>query len=267
MIEFSRKERYGFDDLVKIYEILMSPEGCPWDREQTHESVRMNFIEEVYEAVEAIDNGDKNLLREELGDVLMQVVFHAEMERGENTFDINDVCDEVCKKLIYRHPHIFGDIKVSGSDEVLSNWEELKRREKGQETYADTLSAVAKSLPALLRAEKLQKRAKKCGFDWENVDGAYAKVEEELREVREASPEDVLEEMGDLLFAVVNVARFLKVNPEEALTFACKKFVKRFDLMERLAISAGHNLADLDLDGMDKFWEAAKSVEKASGKA
>ena len=184
----------------------------------------------------------------------------------DGSFTIDDVCDEVCKKLIYRHPHIFGDISVSGTDEVLSNWEELKRREKGQDTYADTLTAVAKSLPALIRAEKLQKRAKKCGFDWENVDGAYRKVEEELREVREAGPEDVLEEMGDLLFAVVNVSRFLKVNPEEALEYACKKFTNRFDLMERLAQDAGFNLAELDLDGMDKFWEAAKSVEKANGK-
>jgi len=267
MIEFAHKEKYSFDDLVKIYQILMSPEGCPWDREQTHESVRMNFIEEVYEAVEAIDNGDSALLREELGDVLMQVVFHAEMERKAGNFTIDEVCDEVCKKLIYRHPHIFGDISVSGADEVLSNWEELKRREKGQETYADTLSAVAKSLPALMRAEKLQKRAKKCGFDWENVEGAYAKVEEELNEVREASAEDVFEEMGDLLFAVVNASRFLKVNPEEALTFACEKFVNRFHLMEQLANDAGNNLADMDLDGMDKFWEAAKSVEKASGRA
>ena len=267
MIEFSHKEKYGFDDLVEIYRILMSPEGCPWDREQTHESVRMNFIEEVYEAVEAIDTGDSALLREELGDVLMQVVFHAEMERGKDTFTIDDVCDEVCKKLIYRHPHIFGNISVSGTDEVLSNWEELKRREKGQETYGDTLSAVAKSLPALMRAEKLQKRAKKCGFDWESIDGAYDKIEEELREVREAAPEDVFEEMGDLLFAVVNASRFLKVNPEEALTAACGKFVNRFRLMEKLATDAGFNLADMDLEGMDKFWEAAKSVEKANGKA
>lgn len=264
MIEFTHKKKYGFDDLVEIYRILMSPEGCPWDREQTHESIRMNFIEEVYEAVDAIDKKDKALLREELGDVLMQVVFHSEMERMAGSFDISDVCDEVCKKLIYRHPHIFGDVSVSGTDEVLSNWEELKRREKGQETYADTLSAVAKSLPSLIRAEKLQKRARKCGFDWENVDGAFDKVEEELREVKEASPEQVLEEMGDLLFAVVNVSRFLKVNPEEALSFACNKFTKRFDLMEKLAKDAGHDLADLDLDGMDKFWEAAKSVEKAN---
>ncbi len=263
MIKFAHKVKYCFDDLVEIYKILCSPEGCPWDREQTHHSVRMNFIEEVYEAVEAIDKEDKALLREELGDVLMQVVFHAEMERGCGTFDINDVCDEVCKKLIYRHPHIFGDVEVSGSDEVLSNWEDLKRREKGQDTYADTLSAVAKSLPSLMRAEKLQKRAKKCGFDWDSVEGAYEKVAEELDEVKAASPSEVLEEMGDLLFAVVNVSRFLKVNPEEALTFACEKFTRRFDLMERLANAAGHNLADLNLEEMDKFWEAAKSVEKA----
>lgn len=267
MIKFAHKKNYRFDDLVEIYKILRSPEGCPWDREQTHESVRMNFIEEVYEAVEAIDKGDTNLLREELGDVLMQVVFHAEMENEIGNFNIDEVCDEVCKKLIYRHPHIFGDITVSGTDEVLSNWEELKRREKGQDTYADTLSAVAKSLPSLMRAEKLQKRAKKCGFDWDDVEGAYAKVEEELQEVKNASEEEVLEEMGDLLFAVVNVSRFLKVNPEEALTFACDKFTRRFTLMEELAAEKGHNLADLELSEMDKFWEAAKSVEKANGKA
>ena len=258
MIEFTHKEKYGFDDLVKIYEILMSPEGCPWDREQTHESVRMNFIEEVYEAVEAIDNGDKALLREELGDVLMQVVFHAEMERRDNYFDINDVSKKKKKKLIYRHPHIFGDIKVSGSDEVLSNWEEIKRCEKGQETYADTLSAVAKSLPALMRAEKLQKRAKKCGFAWENVDGAYAKVEEELNEVREAAPEDVLEEMGDLLFAVVNTARQYGISAEEALAKATDKFISRFSKVEAGVISDGKDMKTLSLEELDEYWNRIK---------
>lgn len=267
MINFIQKNKYSFDDLVSIYKILRSDEGCPWDREQDHKSVRMNFIEEVYEACEAIDTDDTALLREELGDVLMQVVFHSEMESEIGNFNIDDVTDEVCKKLIYRHPHIFGEVKVSGTDEVLSNWEELKRVEKKQETFSDTLSSVAKSLPALMRAEKLQKRAKKCGFDWDDINGAYDKVLEELNEVKEATPEEVSEELGDLLFAVVNVARFLKVNPEEALTRANEKFISRFTLMEKLASDEGNSLSDLSLDEMDKFWEAAKKVEKVDRKA
>lgn len=267
MINFIQKNKYSFDDLVSIYKILRSEDGCPWDREQDHKSVRMNFIEEVYEACEAIDTDDIALLREELGDVLMQVVFHSEMESERGTFNINDVTDEVCKKLIYRHPHIFGEVEVSGTDEVLSNWEELKRKEKKQETYSDTLSSVAKSLPALMRAEKLQKRAKKCGFDWDDVSGAYDKVLEELNELKEAKPSDVSEELGDLLFAVVNVSRFLNVNPEEALTRANEKFISRFTLMEKLAGDEGYELSDLSLEEMDKFWEAAKKVEKVDKKA
>ena len=263
MVKFIQKNKYSFDDLVEIMRILRSENGCPWDREQTHESVRMNFIEEVYEACEAIDNKDTALLREELGDVLMQVVFHSEMEREVGGFDIGDVTDEVCKKLIYRHPHIFSDVTVSGTDEVLSNWEELKRREKGQETYADTLRSVASSLPALMRAEKLQKRAKKCGFDWPDIFGAYDKVSEELGELRVAQGDNIEEELGDLLFAVVNCARFLKINPEQALIRACEKFTSRFECMENLAKNDGHTLSDMTLDEMDEYWNAAKKVEKA----
>ncbi len=262
MINFIQKDKYSFDDLVSIYKILRSEDGCPWDREQDHKSVRMNFVEEVYEACEAIDTDDTALLREELGDVLMQVVFHSEMESEKGSFSIDDVTDEVCKKLIYRHPHIFGEISVSGTEEVLSNWEELKRREKKQETFSDTLSSVAKSLPALMRAEKVQKRAKKCGFDWPDISGAYDKVIEELNEVKEADPSRVMEELGDLLFAVVNVSRFLKVNPEEALTRANEKFISRFTAMEKMASDAGCVLSDMSLEEMDKFWEAAKKVEK-----
>ncbi len=262
MINFIQKNKYSFDDLVSIYKILRSDNGCPWDREQDHKSVRMNFIEEVYEACEAIDTDDTALLREELGDVLMQVVFHSEMESEKGSFSIEDVTDEVCKKLIYRHPHIFGEVSVSGTEEVLSNWEDLKRREKRQETFSDTLSSVAKSLPALMRAEKVQKRAKKCGFDWPDVSGAYDKVLEELNEVKNADPAHIEEELGDLLFAVVNVSRFLKVNPEEALTRANEKFISRFAMMEKMANDAGCALSDMSLDEMDKFWNAAKKVEK-----
>lgn len=262
MINFIQKNKYSFEDLVSIYKILRSEDGCPWDREQDHKSVRMNFIEEVYEACEAIDTDDTALLREELGDVLMQVVFHSEMESEKGSFNIDDVTDEVCKKLIYRHPHIFGEVTVSGTDEVLSNWEELKRREKKQETFSDTLTSVAKSLPALMRAEKVQKRAKKCGFDWPDIEGAYDKVIEELNEVKTADSAHIEEELGDLLFAVVNVSRFLKVNPEEALTRANEKFISRFTVMEKMANDAGYVLSDMSLSEMDKFWEAAKKVEK-----
>lgn len=267
MVNFIHKDCYSFEDLVAIMRILRSDEGCPWDREQTHESVRMNFIEETYEVCEAIDQGNVALLREELGDVLMQVVFHSEMEREVGHFDIDDVADEVCKKLIRRHPHIFGDVTVSGADEVLSNWEDIKRSEKGQETYAASLDSVARSLPSLMRAEKLQKRAKKSGFDWSDISGAFDKVSEELCELREAMEQqsNVEEELGDLLFAVVNVARFLKINPEQALDRANDKFLARFSLMEQLAAAEGRNLSDMTLPEMDVFWEKAKQATKVAG--
>ena len=267
MVNFIHKDYYGFDDLVSIMRILRSDEGCPWDREQTHESVRMNFIEETYEVCEAIDRGDVPLLREELGDVLMQVVFHSEMEREVGHFDVGDVADEVCRKLIRRHPHIFGDVHVSDAEEVLSNWEDIKRKEKGQDTYTASLDSVARSLPSLMRAEKIQKRAKKCGFDWPSVDGAFDKVSEELCELKAAvqSGTNVEEELGDLLFSVVNVSRFLKQNPEHALDLANEKFISRFHAMEQLAAQAGHALQDLSLSEMDAFWEKAKSIQKVNG--
>ena len=159
MINFLQRDKYGFEDLIRIMEILRSEGGCPWDREQTHESIRMNFIEETYEVIEAIDRKDTTLLREELGDVLIQVVFHAQIEKELGSFNIDDVADGVCKKLILRHPHIFGDVKVSGSGEVLENWDNIKRREKGQNAF-DALDSVARSLPALMRAESFRQRRK-----------------------------------------------------------------------------------------------------------
>ena len=182
MINFKNKAEYGFEDLLRIMDILRGEGGCPWDREQTHESIRKNFIEEVYEACEAIDLKDNTLLCEELGDVLLQVVFHADMAEDEGAFDINDVCDGVCRKLILRHPHIFGDTKAGTSAEVLDNWEAIKRIEKGQKTYSDSIRQVAKSLPALMYAEKVQKKAKKAGFDWPDISGALDKIDEEKAE-------------------------------------------------------------------------------------
>ena len=239
MVDFQQKEKYNFNDLLRIMEILRAPDGCMWDREQDHQSIRRNFIEETYEVCEAIDEQDTEHLKEELGDVLLQVVFHAQMEKEKGVFDIEDVADGVCKKLIFRHPHIFGTVEVGSSEEILRNWDELKRKEKHQKTDTDTLTSVAKSLPGLIRAEKLQKKAAKVGFDWDGPQGALDKVAEELDEVRRAAQGDgdPEEEIGDLLFAAVNAARHLKVDPERAMEKTCNKFIRRFAAMERQARS------------------------------
>ena len=218
MVDFEQKDKYSVADLLRIMEILRAPDGCMWDRAQDHHSIRQNFIEETYEVCEAIDDEDTEHLKEELGDVLLQVVFHAQMEKEKGVFDMDDVADGICKKLIFRHPHIFGDVTVGSTDEILSNWDDLKRKEKKQETDTSTLESVSKSLPSLIRAQKLQKKAAKVGFDWPDVSGALDKVEEELAEVRAAigGDGDVEEEIGDLIFAVTNVSRFVKVDSERA---------------------------------------------------
>ena len=260
MVDFQYKDSYGVKDLEEIVRILRAPGGCPWDAEQTHESIRRGFLEETYEAVEAIDEGDPEHLREELGDVLLQVVFHARIEQEAGRFDLDAVADGICKKLIYRHPHVFGDVTVSGTGEVLSNWEDLKRKEKGQATCTDALESVARSLPALWRAEKVQKKAKKTGFDWPDVAGALDKLSEELDELKAAVAQgtNVEEELGDLLFSAVNAARFLKADPDEALNAATDKFIRRFRLMEAQAVRSGRPREELSLDEMNELWEAAK---------
>ena len=265
MVDFMGKDAYGVKDLEEIVRLLRAPGGCPWDREQTHQSLRRGMLEEAYEVVEAIDQGSPEHLKEELGDVLLQVVFHADIERDAGRFDLDDVADGICKKLIYRHPHVFGDVQVSGTGEVLSNWEELKRREKGQATNTDALEAVARSLPALWRAEKVQKKAAKAGFDWPEVSGALDKLSEELAELRAAvaAGTNVEEELGDLLFSAVNVARFVKTDPEEALSSACDKFIRRFRLVEQAAARSGQAMEDMDLKKLDKLWEQAKQDLKA----
>ena len=234
-----------------------------WDQAQDHHSIRQNFIEETYEACEAIDDNDTDHLKEELGDVLLQVVFHTQMEKEKGVFDLNDVADGVCKKLIFRHPHIFGDVKVGSTDEILSNWDDLKRKEKKQETDTSTLESVSKSLPSLIRAQKLQKKAAKVGFDWPDVSGALDKVEEELAEVRAAigGNGDIEEEIGDLIFAVTNVSRFVKVDSERAAEKTCNKFVRRFADMEKQAAAEGKNLSDLTLSELDALWDKAKEHE------
>ena len=263
MIDFQYKDSYGVQDLVEIVKILRAPGGCPWDAEQTHESIRRNFLEEAYEAVEAIDEGSPEHLREELGDVLLQVALHARMEDEAGRFDMDGVADGICKKLIYRHPHVFGDVTVTGTGEVLANWDDLKKKEKHQETAADSVDAVARSLPGLWRAEKIQKKAAKVGFDWDSVDGAMAKLREETDELQTAIAEgsNVSEELGDLLFAAVNVARFVNVDPETAMTAACDKFARRFRAVEEAARAQGKELSSMTLAEMDALWDAVKQQE------
>ena len=260
MVNFDNKENYDVYDLKKIVSVLRGPGGCPWDAEQTHESIRRNFLEEAYEAVEAIDEGDSEHLCEELGDVLMQVVFHSDIEADAGRFDLDDVADRSVKKLIARHPHVFENVEVSGSNEVIDNWDVIKRAEKNQETIADSLSAVARSLPGLWRAEKLQKKASKAGFDWPDITGAMDKLYEEIGELRQAAETggDTEEELGDLLFSAVNVARFLGVDPEDALTRSCDKFIARFTLVEEAADARSRDMTDMTLEELDKLYNEAK---------
>lgn len=232
MKDFQCKEFYTIEDLLLIIRLLRAPDGCPWDREQTHESIKKNFIEETYEVIEAIHKQDTALLQEELGDVLMQVVFHAQMEEERGTFTFADVVNGVCQKLVERHPHVFGDTEVGGAQDVLRNWDDIKRKSKAQKTYTQSMQAVPRELPALMRADKIQQKAQKAGFDWPDVTGALEKVREETAELENAVEKrdaaNVQEELGDVLFSVVNVSRFLSLDAEEALTAATDKFMNRF---------------------------------------
>lgn len=261
-IEF--KEKYAIEDLLKIMEILRGPGGCPWDAEQTHESIKKGFIEETYEVIEAINKKDKDLLQEELGDVLLQVVFHAEIEKELGVFDFSDVTDGVCKKLIERHPHVFGEVKVSSTDEVLSNWDDIKRKSKGQNTQGSSMLKVPKELPALMRAQKLQSKAKKAGFDWDDTSGALDALESEIKELKSAIAEkeaDAIEdEFGDVLFSCVNVARFIDVDAEEALSRSNDKFMSRYLVVEKLATERGIDMKNTPIEELDKLWDEAKKI-------
>ncbi len=257
-------EHYTFGDLVDIVEILRAPGGCPWDREQTHASIRKDLIEETYEVIEAIDKNDAVLLREELGDVMLQVVFHAQIEREEGRFDINDVANDVCAKLIHRHPHVFGSVKAETSEKVLENWEEIKGEEKSRVTVTDKLVAIPPMLPGLMRAAKVGKKA--ACFDFSDEYEVMLKVEEELSEVSEAidegDPEHVEEEIGDLLFTMASLARKCHVDPEEALTRATDKFIDRFAKLEKEVISRGLDINDLKMPDLDKIWEEIKQKNR-----
>ena len=248
---------YHIDDLIQIMELLRAPGGCPWDRAQTHQSIRANMLEEAYEAADAIDSMDMDNLKEELGDVLLQVVFHARMAQEAGAFTFDDVVDGICKKLIYRHPHVFGTASAGDPEGALSAWDAQKRAEKGQRTTADAMDSVARALPALTRAAKLQGKAAKAGFDWRDISPAMDKLSEELEEFQAAVREDsnVEEELGDLLFAAVKAGRFAGVDGETALQKACEKFIRRFRAVERLAEGP---LDGLDVPALEALWRRAK---------
>ena len=260
MINFVRKPQYGYEDLLEVIRLLRSEDGCPWDKAQTHQSIRRGLLEEAYEAAEAIDNDDPALLKEELGDVLMQVVFHADIESDAGRFTIDDVCDGVVKKLLFRHPHVFGSQCQDSPESVPVSWDKLKRQEKGQKTVADSMDSVARSLPGLWRAEKLQSKAASAGFEWPDVQGALDKLEEEVAELRRAVEEggDVPEELGDVLFAAVKVGRFYACDPEDAVNGTCEKFIRRFRAVENGAAAQGREVSQLSLEEMTALWNEAK---------
>lgn len=256
------KKAYTINDLTKIMEKLRGKNGCPWDAEQTHKSLRPYLIEEAYEVLEALESDDMILLEEELGDLLLQVIFHATIASEQGEFHMKDVVTGICKKLIHRHPHVFGKVKVGSSSEVLKNWNEIKREEKNVKTYTDSLKRIPKHLPALMKSYKVQKKAADVGFDWDHVEDAIEKVKEELNELLEVyntgEKNKITEELGDLLFAVVNVSRFLKVEPELALNSTIEKFISRFEFIEVTAESEGKKLENMTLEEMDVLWNKAK---------
>ena len=257
---FDFKDKYGIGDLLAIMRILRSEDGCPWDKVQTHESIRMDLIEETYEACEAIDKGDSAHLREELGDVLLQVVFHSVIEEEQGRFTFGDTVNDLCHKLVSRHPHVFGDVKADTVGEALSSWNDRKQEEHGQETYTDTLNGVSSAFPALMRAQKVGKRAARAGLDFRTAEDALASLESEIAEVRSADSEHEAEEMGDMLFAAVNAVRLKGYNAEELLTRATEKFIGRFAAVEDMIRCEGKDMRSLDIDTLDTYWEKAKTT-------
>lgn len=292
--DFVLKEKYSFDELLEIMAFLRGPEGCPWDQKQTHESIKGNMVEEAWETVDAINSGHPERISDELGDVLLQVVFHSQMAKEAGNFDVNDVISNICRKLISRHTHIFGKDQVNNAEESLATWEANKRVEKGLKSETDVLREVPLSLPALTRAYKVQKKAANCGFDWPNVQGALDKIGEEAKELSELIQVDAAsgnvtcrdlsgtrtrdasgvgskealckarleEEGGDLLFAVVNTLRHLKIDPELALTRASDKFISRFANVEAQAKAEGKEMRSMNIDELDALWDRAKEKER-----
>ena len=260
MKDFEFKESYGIDDLLKIMEILRAPGGCPWDREQDHHSIRKDLIEETYEVIEAIDTENPALLREELGDLMLQIVFHTQIEVEKGSFALRDVANDICVKLIHRHPHVFGAVIADTSEQVLSNWEKIKSEEKERKTVTDKLRAIPPMLPALMRAEKVGKKAK-C-FDFQDADEVIQKLEEEFAELKEAIEQGTdaqrEEEMGDLLLTVTSLCRKLGVEPEVALNKATDKFIDRFATVEETVLAQGGDIQTASLTELNRIWDENK---------
>jgi len=253
-----------FQELLKIMEALRSEKGCPWDKEQTRESLKPFIVEEAYELIEAIDESDPEKIKEELGDLLFQIVFQCQIAKENNEFKVSDVIEKISKKMIARHPHVFGKADYKTADEVLLHWEEQKKLEgKMRESI---LEGIPKTLPSLLRAHRLQKRAAGVGFDWEKVEDVLMKLDEEMKEFREAfqtkKQGEMEEELGDMLFMLVNISRFIGVNPEDALRKTIRKFISRFRFIETNAAKQGKKLSDMTLSEMDSLWDEAKGMGK-----
>ena len=259
----TKSDKYDFNDLCLLAQLLRSEGGCPWDREQTHKSIRKDIIEETYEVIEAIDNDDPYLMREELGDLLWQVVFHAELEREEGRADMSDIVHDICAKLVHRHPHVFGSVVAETSDVVLSNWEKIKTEEKQRNTVTSKLQSVPPALPALMRAQKIGKRA--AFFDFPDADAVILKLEEETDELKNAilggNRDEIDEEFGDLLFTAVSLARKLGIDSEESLTRATEKFIKRFAKLENEAIANGLDVTKLSMIELDEIWDRIKHTD------
>lgn len=257
-------EEEAIKRLIKIISLLRSEDGCPWDKVQTHESLKPCLIEEAYEVVGAIDNGDIENLEEELGDVLLQVVFHGLIGSENQAFDIKSIANKECDKMLRRHPHVFLNKNPETIDKALEKWENVKRKERGFTTHTQSMRDIPKAMPALIRSYKIQKKAAHVGFDWDDVEDAFLKIKEETLELLEAcqgkQKDKVAEELGDLLFSVVNVARFLGINPEDALHSTSSKFINRFAYIEEAGIVQGKSLEEMSLEDMDKLWEEAKKV-------
>ena len=245
-----------FDTLVSIIATLRAPGGCPWDRQQTHASLRENLLEECYEVLAALDEGDAAKLREELGDLMLQIVFHAQISDEAGEFGIGEVLESINAKLVHRHPHIFGSEKVENAEDVARNWETLKREERGEDT--SLLSSVPEQMPALGYSQSIQRRVAQVGFDWENIEGVIEKLAEEVSEFQQSTGEEREEEFGDLLFTLVNIARRRGIDSETALREANKKFYRRFSAMEKLCRQRGVDFADLSFDEQNSLWEEAK---------
>ncbi len=262
MVDWEFKEKYDLNDFIRIIDVLRGPGGCPWDIKQTHESLKVNAVEEAWEVVDAIDEGSAAHLREELGDLLMQVIFHASIEKERGGFTLDDVADEAVRKLVHRHPHVFADVKADTPEEVLTNWDAIKRADRGQQSTASVMDGIPKGLPGLMRSQKIQNKAGKLGFDWPDVSGAMDKLREEVGELQEGidagDVENIKEEIGDALFSVVNVARFFKVDSEECMHAACAKFIRRFRYLEEGAARRGLRLEDMSLGQMEEIYQEAR---------